>query len=148
MDEQNSLTESGVEAMPLDKDTRAWYLQVASQFGLPTVFLVALIYLGVIGAQWTGNKILLPIGEKHLQFLEATTKNMLAQEKSNAAQEKMLSKQNELLGTVLVTVAKVEAETLRNRELLLETTSKATIQSERMIKLLESIDEKTGKSKQ
>ncbi len=55
----------------------AWFdrgSHILERFGLPTLLLLAVLCAFGYGSWWIGNKILIPVAERHIQFVDTIEK--------------------------------------------------------------------------
>jgi hypothetical protein len=51
-------------------DKQPWWMETAKQLGMPTVFLLLLLWMVYEGGKWTGNNVIAPIAKKQIEFIE------------------------------------------------------------------------------
>jgi hypothetical protein len=59
---------TGVKKAKMEK--QPWWMETAKQLGMPTVFLLLLLWMVYEGGKWTGNNVIAPIAKKQIEFIE------------------------------------------------------------------------------
>lgn len=149
--------------------SRAWYIQIASTFGVPTAILGALMWglwviISWLGVQATEFKkdVVIPLVAKHMDFLKVTTESISAMEATTERIGKSLGKHEEAIaknqtaievnqglirdGTqaTQTQIEEVRKETVQNRTIYLENLENDRQATKQMIDILKSIDSKAG----
>lgn len=57
----------------ISKET-PWWFGAAKSLGLPTCFLVALLYMIWSAASWAGEQVVIPLFKKQMEFIDSASK--------------------------------------------------------------------------
>ena len=53
-----------------------WRIKTIKQLGVPTAFLVAILYLGYRGVEWFGVSILTPLFQRQMSFMDSLERSV------------------------------------------------------------------------
>lgn len=60
----------------LEETSEPWQLKLAQRLGLPTVFLLILLYFIYIAGNWIAHNIAMPLFQKQTEFIDKATDMM------------------------------------------------------------------------